>query len=231
MLKISLEKDQNVFFTSDTHYGHTNIVRGITKWRDSKGNIPNNVRNFDTLEQMNETLINNINYKINPNDILIHLGDWSFGGFDNIIKFRDRISCKNVYIICGNHDHHIVNNKNNVRSIFKGVFEYYTQLEVISNSRDLITGSKITVVDKFILCHFPIASWEDMAKGRIHLHGHVHLLPKDRIGQGKSLDVGVDGNNLDPISLKEIHKLMKLQPIKPLVLPSDHHADEWKEVN
>jgi calcineurin-like phosphoesterase family protein len=70
--------------------------------------------------------------------------------------------------------------------------------------------------------HFPIASWNDMARGSIHLHGHVHLEPNKRIGPGKMMDVGVDGNNLYPISLAEVITLMDKQPIKSM-LTFDHH--------
>jgi calcineurin-like phosphoesterase family protein len=74
----------------------------------------------------------------------------------------------------------------------------------------------------FVLMHFPIASWNDMARGSIHLHGHVHLEPNKRIGPGKMMDVGVDGNNLYPISLAEVITLMDKQPIKSM-LTFDHH--------
>jgi hypothetical protein len=33
----------------------------------------------------------------------------------------------------------------------------------------------------------------------------------------------VDGNNLEPVSLGQIHMIMKDQPIKKLALPKDHH--------
>jgi calcineurin-like phosphoesterase family protein len=37
------------------------------------------------------------------------------------------------------------------------------------------------------------------------------------------MDVGVDGNGLEPLSLNEILSLMEKQPIKKLALPKDHH--------
>jgi calcineurin-like phosphoesterase family protein len=62
-----------------------------------------------------------------------------------------------------------------------------------------------------------------MNDGVIHLHGHVHLPPNLRVNQGKAMDVGVDGNNLYPISLEEILSIMKNQPVRKLELPKDHH--------
>ena len=76
---------------------------------------------------------------------------------------------------------------------------------------------------KFICMHYPIASWDGMNDGVIHLHGHVHLPPHLRIADGRAMDVGVDGNGLDPISLDEVLALLKNQPIQKLTLPQDHH--------
>ena len=75
----------------------------------------------------------------------------------------------------------------------------------------------------FVCMHYPIASWDGMNNGVIHLHGHVHLPKHLRIDDGKAMDVGVDGNDLEPISLDEIVRLLKDQPIKKLCLPKDHH--------
>ncbi len=75
-MKIVLEKGQSLFFTSDTHYNHSNICRATTKWSDAD----NLTRDFKSLDHMNDTLVNKINELVGENDILIHLGDWSFGG-------------------------------------------------------------------------------------------------------------------------------------------------------
>jgi calcineurin-like phosphoesterase family protein len=111
-MKIKLELSQNIFFTSDTHYNHKNICRGVSNWKDINGNVPiNQTRNFQSLEEMNDNIVNAINSKVKENDILFHLGDWSFGGINNIYEFRKKIKCKNIHLILGNHDHHIENNK------------------------------------------------------------------------------------------------------------------------
>jgi calcineurin-like phosphoesterase family protein len=40
------------------------------------------------------------------------------------------------------------------------------------------------------------------------------------------MDVGVDGNNFKPYSLKEISKIMEGRPVRSLALPKDHHAED-----
>jgi calcineurin-like phosphoesterase family protein len=215
-MKIVLEKSQNLYFTSDTHYSHKNICRATTNWMDADSVT----RDFKSLDHMNDTIVNNINSIVGENDVLIHLGDWSFGGFENIAEFRSRIICKNIHLVLGNHDEHIERNKDNIQRLFMSV-NHYINLDI---RRPSIKGKGQMDKYRFILCHFPIASWNGMNNGVIHAHGHVHLPPHQRIGNGRSLDVGVDGNGLEPISLDEVLSLLKDQPIDKLCLPRDHHV-------
>lgn len=210
-MKITLNKGQKLWFTSDTHYNHGNICSATTKWTD-----PVTCREFKTLEHMNATLAGNINEVVGQDDILFHLGDWSFGGFESIEQFRNQIVCRNIHIITGNHDHHIENDREGCQSLFSSVNKYLN-LVVKYN-----VGTPLQDEIRFALMHFPIASWDNMARGAIHLHGHVHFAPDKRIGIGKMLDVGCDGNNLYPIEMSEVKRLMKNQPIKSMFV-FDHH--------
>jgi calcineurin-like phosphoesterase family protein len=210
-MKITLNRGQKLWFTSDTHYNHSNICSSTTQWTD-----PVTCREFKSLEYMNAHLVGNINEKVGQDDILFHLGDWSFGGFEYIKLFRDQIVCKNIHIITGNHDHHIERNKDNIQSIFSSVNKYL-ELTVKWNNGTLGSDEK-----SFILMHYPIASWNNMARGAIHLHGHIHLEANKRIGVGKMMDVGADGNDLCPIDMFRVLFLMKTQPIKSM-FKFDHH--------
>jgi calcineurin-like phosphoesterase family protein len=104
-MKIQINNKQNIFFCSDPHYGHVGIVRGTSSWEGKKG-----TRDFKTVEEHDNTLVNNINKTVGENDILFCLGDWSFGNYkssenvSNIRKFREKINCKNIHLILGNHD-------------------------------------------------------------------------------------------------------------------------------
>jgi calcineurin-like phosphoesterase family protein len=221
MLKIKLEIGQKLWFTSDTHYGHTNICRGVSKWKDFNGNVPiKQTRDFNTLEDMNDAIVKSINSVVGENDILFHLGDWSFGGFENIAEFRSRILCKNIHLILGNHDHHIENNKDNIQRLFSSVNQYL-RLSISLYPGTILHVGKVDLV----LMHYPIASWHNMNDNVIHLHGHVHLPPNKKLAQGKAMDVGVDGNFLVPYSLNEITRIMNNQPIAKLTLPQDHHEE------
>ena len=200
-----------VWITSDTHYSHKNICRGVTNWRTKDGKIPiESTRDFNTIEDMNSVIVDNINSKIGPDDTLIHLGDLSFGGFDKIGQFLDRLVCKNIHLVLGNHDHHIKNNRENIHDRFLSIQNY---LEVN------IGGAN------FVLSHYPLCSWNQLSKGAIQLHGHVHLPTNKKWGNGKRLDVGVDGNHYQPYKLTEIVHMMDRREVRSEIV-NDHHLDD-----
>ncbi len=144
MWYIKLQPNQKLFFTSDTHYNHKNICRGVTSWTHADSHT----RDFPTLSKMNDTIVNNINNTVGQDDILVHLGDWSFGGFEFINEFRNRLICQNIYLILGNHDHHIERDKQNIQSLFVKT-SHYEILRVIDEDSD-------DVEYDFVLSHFPI---------------------------------------------------------------------------
>jgi calcineurin-like phosphoesterase family protein len=200
-----------VWITSDTHYHHKNICRGVTNWRTQEGKIPvSSTRDFRDLDEMDSAIINNINAKVGQDDTLIHLGDVAFGGFDRLEQFLDRLICKNIYLVLGNHDHHIKNDRGFIKERFMSVQNY---LEV--NVED----------ENFVLCHYPLQSWHGLNKGVIHLHGHVHLSAQNKWGNGKRLDVGMDGNNMYPYKITEIVHMMDRREIGS-DLSNDHHMDD-----
>jgi calcineurin-like phosphoesterase family protein len=193
----------DIWITSDTHYNHKNICRGVTDWRKEDGSIPlHRTRDFPSIEVMNDAIVNGINNVVSRDDILIHLGDWSFGGFNSIYEFYQRLNCKNIHLILGNHDHHIKKNKGNIRDIFLSV----------DKSNDEYRINQFTLH----LEHYPILLWKDVKKGNIHLHGHTHFVGDRRFGTGRRMDVGIDGHpEFRPYNIiKEIIPMMLERPIK-----------------
>ena len=221
----------NIWFTSDTHYYHKNIVRGTSKWDTKEGEVQR-VRDFDTVEEHNEALVKGINKHVKHDDVLYHLGDWSFGGIDKIWNFRKQLNCKNIHLILGNHDHHIENNKRITMS--KDEFSQHDYLlahDVIGSTayvdlEDLFSSvqhyKEISVHGyRIILCHFGMRVWNKSHHGAIHLYGHSHdTLPP----HGKSMDVGVDVakrmlGEYRPFSWSEIQTIMARRDIAVI----DHH--------
>lgn len=198
-----------IWFTSDTHYNHKNIVRGCSEWQElEEGGSHQNTRDFDTMEAHNLALVNGINDRVSVDDVLYHLGDWSFGGFDSIKKFRDRLTVRTIHLILGNHDHHIDRNKDGIRGLFTSV----NQVSQIS-----IDGHRI------FLSHYAHRVWDKHHKNAFHLYGHSHNTLEDR-PWGKSMDVGVDSafsifGEYRPFRWDEVRAILNRRETKII----DHH--------
>jgi calcineurin-like phosphoesterase family protein len=81
----------NTWITSDWHINHHNII-GLTG------------RPFKSTEEMNTTILNNINAVVKTDDILYVLGDCFFDTSKIEAQyFLNMIKCKNIILIKGNH--------------------------------------------------------------------------------------------------------------------------------
>ena len=121
----------------------------------------------------------NINKNVGINDTLYHLGDFAFRSVKDITEYRERINCKNVHLLLGNHDKLKLHEKR----LFMTVSGYKE-----------LRYAKQTIV----MCHYAMRVWNKSHHGSIMLYGHSHgSLPS----QGKSFDVGVDCWDFAPISL------------------------------
>jgi len=210
---IKIDNEIKVWITSDTHYSHKNICRGTTSWRLPDGTIPEEqTRPFETIDKMNAAIVNNINSVVGQDDVLIHLGDWSFGGFENIEEFYHRLICKNIHLILGNHDHHIDRNRSDIKKLFTTV-SWFEQFEYQGETLECM--------------HYPISSWNALRKGRIHLHGHCHLPNHLKISNGRRMDIGLDGHlEFRPYDLhREVINPLKRLPTGSELGALDHHID------
>jgi calcineurin-like phosphoesterase family protein len=207
-----------IWFTSDTHYNHKNIVRGVSKWEDKS-----TCRDFSTVEEMNNVIVENINRVVKADDTLFHLGDWSFHGNGIIHEFRNKLICKNIHLIYGNHDTSI-----------------YESLELQQSFQSVATYREISVNgQKIMLSHYPFRTWNKWHHGSWMLYGHCHgnlqhqipsrllkqLIEENRwddiraladgkdvpelCPNGRSMDVGLDTHpEFRPYSITEIHNIM-----------------------
>lgn len=199
----------NIWFTSDTHYGHTNIAGpNISRWSGG-------YRNFNSLHEMNKAITEGINKYVKEDDVLYHLGDWSFGGVHNIKTFRDWIVCKNIHLIRGNHDQHIVDKD------IKFHDSSFNPLDLFSSVQDVLHLN--IGKTKIFLSHYSHRVWNGSHKGVIHLYGHSHGSIPD---YGMSMDVGVDVayrmfGEYRPFNIGDITRIMDKRDIHKI----DHHGD------
>lgn len=201
-MKINIKDLDRIWVTSDTHAFHVNITRGTSSWGQ---NGEFKLRDFNTPEQMTEKMAENFNAVIPSDGILFHLGDWSFAGEQNIKRFRDMLNIKEIHLVTGNHDH----------------FQERGNWDHIFTSRQKYMELEIGKEFMFCLFHFPIASWNGIRKGWYHLHGHQHWQGDMRFGNGRMMDVGVDGNNLFPYKLTDVIELLR---DRRFISENDHHS-------
>lgn len=232
----------NIWFTSDSHFHHKNIVKGVSSW-ENRGD--QSQRDFKTLEEHDEHLISQFNKYVKQNDVLWHLGDWSFGGIEQIWNFRKQLNVDTIHLIFGNHDHHIENKAavcpncylDDENEIKDGVSPYKGKY---NDSRDnlwdcaphwLFTSVNHVLHTKigkqrFFLSHYAHRIWNKSHHGVIHLYGHSHdsLDKHPSKPWGKSMDVGIDSafrilGEYRPFHIDEILKIMEKREI---YFP-DHH--------
>lgn len=163
-----------IWFTSDTHFGHENVL----KFTD---------RPWETIWQMNDAIVDNINGKVAVDDELYILGDFSFKmTAQDAYGLRKRIACRRIHLVPGNHD------KDWTQPAVAGAFTVEPPICVLK-----IDGQKI------VLSHYPMADWQGMSHGSWHLHGHIHSSggAYNEFNRKQGLlryDVGCDANGHSP---------------------------------
>lgn len=214
-----------IFFTSDTHYWHRNIAGPkVSVWKAG-------YRNFNDEQEMSREIVKQINKTVGYDDVLYHLGDWSFGGLQNIWNFRKQINCRTIHLLLGNHDQHIEKNKELPNCWYDTSANcFYDTKEndwcVIANAKQLFTSVNQVLEIKhgkhsFFLSHYAHRVWNGLPKGVIHLYGHSHNTIEEI---GKSQDVGIDvsyalNGTYRPMYIEEIIDRMSRKE----VIFFDHH--------
>lgn len=177
-----------IFFTSDTHFNHANILL----FR----------KQFSTVEEMNELMIERWNERVSKGDCVYHLGDFALGKPADAVEIRKRLNGV-LYLIRGNHDR---------VAEHKSCFDSFVW---IKDYHRVKVGEQ-----KIYLCHYAFRTWNCMHHGSWHLHGHSHgSLPEL---EGYSFDVGVDCWNFYPLSFEEVAAKMAMKRFVAV----DHHVPE-----
>lgn len=188
MKKFDLSKT-NVFFTSDTHFFHANIIKYSN-------------RPFSSVKEMNEQLILNWNKVVRENDVVIHVGDFAFGkctpnDVAGIVKSLNGI----IYFVEGNHDHEITMPAHYKYNLFQ---EVHKELDIRIVTNQEHPGDYVDIH----CAHFPKLVWNRSHFGAWHAFGHVHSTRRIPDQKTTQHDVGVDGNNYTPISIREFGNII-----------------------
>lgn len=184
--------NRKIFFTADLHLGHKNVI----KYCD---------RPFKTAEEMNETLIENWNNTVSDRDEIYVVGDFAFMGTKQTELVLQRLKGKK-YLVRGNHDKSL--NETTALKYFQWIKDYHL-LKIQERNGNL---------QKIVLFHYALRTWDSAHYGAWSLYGHSHGNLRDD-PQALSLDVGVDCHNFRPISYDEVKEIMSKKNWKP----AGHH--------
>ena len=188
------EEGSRVFFTSDTHFNHDNILRFCA-------------RPYETAAEMNEDLIRRWNSKVGKNDIIFHLGDFAWGGATKWIPILERLN--GVKILClGNHDESNITPTSEV--YFKDIKYQYKimvgKYQVYLNHYPFLTWGGVyrENVWQFFGHVHSVSAVNPTYNTGTDAKRLVHLFPSQ-------YDVGCDLNNYTPLSFDEIKKIILKQ--------------------
>jgi calcineurin-like phosphoesterase family protein len=160
----------SIWFWADTHFDHANTL-----------NINHCNRPFETVEEMNEAMVENANSVVQPNHTLYTLGDFAFKNHEYWAKQLNG----HKHLILGNHDE---------IKMVEGLFESISHYKEIKYNKV-----------KICLMHYALRTWSAANRGAFHLYGHSHgNLPS----YGRSMDVGVDTHDFRPYHIDEIFEIL-----------------------
>jgi calcineurin-like phosphoesterase family protein len=139
-------------------------------------------RPFASVAEMDRQMIERWNAAVAPADEVWHLGDFA------VRQSADRVN--ELLALLHGAKHLVTGNNDTVAvtgcAMWRSVQPY---AEIVADGRRLV------------LCHYPLRTWRDMAKGAIDLHGHSHGRLRELPRQ---FDVGVDVRAFRPVRLAEI---------------------------
>ncbi len=185
----------NIFFTSDNHFGHKNILKYC----------PGRGKRWSTVEEMDDGMRDLWNQTVKPGDLVYMLGDVAFWSSPERIRTFIRTLNGNKFLCLGNHDQNI---SKNISVLSPSAFVQ------ISTYKEIKVTDKALGLDghKVCLFHYSGRIWNKAHRGSWLLWGHSHgeLEP-----YGRSVDVGVDSPwvtgqaEYRPFSLEEVAAFMK----------------------
>lgn len=160
-----------VWFIADTHFFHQNVIEYCA-------------RPFKSVEEMNETLVNNWNSVVSNKDKVFMVGDFALGNKKKIIEIGQRLNGRKTLIL-GNHD-------NEGKQVY-----YNAGFEYISRHPIIFQGS-------FIVSHDPQFIQENGLY--VNIFGHVHDNPIYTSSSKRSFCVSVERINYTPVEFNTILK-------------------------
>ena len=175
-----MTSSRTMWWTSDHHFGHANIIRYCA-------------RPFTSVDEMDESMVQRWNTLVQPDDVVIVVGDFSFRDEARTTEIVSRLHGEKV-LIRGNHD------KRKTDTYWRRV-----------GFRDVAPSMHVELeqIGRVWVKHEPEpygSTWP------VQLNGHVHEKWKTKAYQSTGqvyINVGVDQWGFAPVSTQELVTLAK----------------------
>jgi calcineurin-like phosphoesterase family protein len=139
----------------------------------------------DDLDYMNQTMVKEWNDLISPEDLVYILGDVAFLPAAKAVEYMRRLNGRKI-LVQGNHDRKTLNDP-----VFRDCFEeIHHYLDINYN------GTKVCMF------HYPIAEWDQMHRGSVHFHGHLHG-GVSGLEQYRARDMGMDATGAIAVLMED----------------------------
>lgn len=209
----------------------------------------------DSIRNMDDAILGNINEAVGEDDELWILGDFVFANtFEKVQYYRNRIKCKTVKLVWGNHDDRwLLKYKylddfgynlddTSAPNIFQGYYEsglfFQTDDGLISEDEDARKNrgkkSPHRHTQKWYFNHYMNAVWHSSHRNTYCLYGHSHQgaekWREQHMPSACCFDAGVDGHDYKPLLINNIKAELdeKSKRVKPHAI--DHHEEKIKIV-
>ena len=185
-----LVNPERVWFMSDLHYDHENILKF------------NNGRPFKDITEMNEYILQTLKDTLEPEDILFDLGDLFWKTEQSEMEALCNLLPKQTYKIIGNHDKE--------RLYYPGgILQRYFKLTADLLDINLRLGDEEI---QLTLSHYPILEWNHKYHGSLNIHGHCHG-NIDSLNTSSKIDLRMDIGFDSAVAKKEGSFLIPLETI------------------
>jgi len=167
------------YITSDLHFGHTNIMKFCPVTR---------ARFRNDVAYMDNAMIKEWNDIVEHDDLVYILGDVAFCNAQKATEIMRRLNGTKI-LVEGNHDRKALNDPS-FRGCFKEVHKY---LDINYDG------------NKCVMFHYPIAEWDQMHRGALHFHGHLHG-GVSGLEKYRCRDMGMDATGMIVLSMEDAIK-------------------------
>lgn len=165
------------YFISDTHFFHANIL----KFKNDGGK---RLRQFNSLDEMHEYMVEKWNSVVKPQDYVYHLGDVTFQYHKGFNELMSRLNGQKRLIV-GNHD-----------KIWNPALQkWFVKADLWKGFHE----------HDFTASHMPL-SLDSLRDGHFNVHGHTHANVKK---DPHYINVCVEVRDYTPVHIDQIAKEIK----------------------